>query len=92
VFDPLVERFGSEFTVMLDADELEITRIAGAEISSAIIKTRNQEIEVTPGYDGVYGVPRFEKMKKTTETKPKTSKETKKDALHMQEYLQSHQD
>jgi uncharacterized protein (TIGR00375 family) len=55
----LVGRFGSEFEVMLDADERELEKIAGEEVADAIIRTRNQEVEIAPGYDGVYGVPKF---------------------------------
>ena len=55
----LIGKFGSEFGVMLDADEKEIGKVAGAELADAIIKTRNQDVEISPGYDGVYGVPKF---------------------------------
>ena len=59
IFTPLVKRFGSEFFVMLDAEEKELARVAGEDVASAIMQTRRQEVSIDPGYDGVYGVPKF---------------------------------
>ena len=55
----LVGRFGSEFGVMLDADEPELKKAAGGALGEAIMQTRRQEVDISPGYDGVYGVPKF---------------------------------
>ncbi|HEV2120087.1 MAG TPA: endonuclease Q family protein [Candidatus Bathyarchaeia archaeon] len=51
----LVGQFGSEYSVMLDAPEDRLLAVAGPEISSAILRVRNDDIFVAPGYDGVYG-------------------------------------
>ena len=55
IYNPLVKKFGSEYTVMLDAPEDELKNAVGPEISSAIIRVRNDDFFVQPGYDGVYG-------------------------------------
>jgi len=54
----LVEAFGDEFKVLLDAPREAIGQIAGSKTADAVIAAREGTIEVTPGYDGVYGTPR----------------------------------
>ncbi len=101
----LIGKFGSEFAIMLDAEEGEIAQVAGEELTDAIMKTRRQEVEIEPGYDGVYGVPKFAKKKadenNTTAEKPLAAakksktigtaqqKETPKKQKGLQEYFKS---
>src|SRR3989442_10925448 len=54
-YNMLVGKFGSEYSVMLDVPEDQLLQVAGPEISSAILRVRNDDIFVEPGYDGVYG-------------------------------------
>jgi len=54
-YNMLVGKFGSEYSVMLDASEARLLAEAGPEISSAILRVRNDDVFVEPGYDGVYG-------------------------------------
>src|SRR3989338_5660888 len=56
----LVNEFGSEFNVVLDAEEPKLRRITTEKIAENIIRNRNQKIPFKPGYDGVYGVPMFD--------------------------------
>ena len=55
IYNSLVEKFGSEYSVMLDAPEDQLRSAVGLEISRAIIRVRNDDVFVRPGYDGVYG-------------------------------------
>ncbi len=54
-YERLVNRFGSEFKVLLEADVEQIARQSNPEIARAISKMRAGAIKVIPGYDGVYG-------------------------------------
>ncbi|TMI29471.1 DNA helicase UvrD [Candidatus Bathyarchaeota archaeon] len=54
-YNMLVGKFGSEYSVMLDVPEGQLLQVAGPEISGAILRVRNDDIFVEPGYDGVYG-------------------------------------
>jgi uncharacterized protein (TIGR00375 family) len=54
-YNMLVGKFGSEYSVMLAASEAQLLAAAGPEISSAILRVRNDDVFVEPGYDGLYG-------------------------------------
>lgn len=54
-YNALVDKFGSEYSVMLDVPEEQLVQEAGSELSNAILKVRRDEVFVEPGYDGVYG-------------------------------------
>lgn len=64
VYDKLIEKFGSEFNVLLKANEAEIKKNSDEKIAEYIIKNRNQQIKFHPGYDGEYGHPIFDENKK----------------------------
>ena len=55
----LVKAIGDEFQVLLDAPRGAVESVAGGRLADAVIAAREGAIEVTPGYDGVYGVPRM---------------------------------
>ncbi len=60
----LINRLGSEFKILLDLDEDTLTKEMNPKIAEGIIKVRKGDIEIDPGYDGVYGkVSVFEKEK-----------------------------
>ncbi len=74
MYTGLVNRFGSEYKVMLDAAEGEILQVAGEEVSAAVSAVRSNKVRVTPGYDGVYGVVNFPKIGvSNTNRKPRSS-------------------
>jgi len=54
-YNMLVGKFGSEYSVMLEAPEAQLLAGAGPEIARAILRVRNDDVFVEPGYDGVYG-------------------------------------
>lgn len=51
----LVSRFGSEFRILLDLPEGELARGTPPRILAGIRKVRAGELQIRPGYDGVYG-------------------------------------
>jgi uncharacterized protein (TIGR00375 family) len=51
----LVTHFGSEFRILLDLPEEELAPATPPKILTAIRKVRAGELEIRPGYDGVYG-------------------------------------
>lgn len=56
-FYKLNKEFGSEFNTLLKVPEQELKKIVDVKLAEAIIKNRNQQIKVKPGYDGEYGIP-----------------------------------
>lgn len=57
----------SEFSILLDLPETELTRMTSPEIVSAILAVRRGEVDLTPGYDGEYGIIRPKSSYKKSE-------------------------
>lgn len=51
----LVRRFGSEFGILLFVPEEELSQGAPSGVAAAIRRVQGGELEIRPGYDGVYG-------------------------------------
>jgi len=56
----LIQHFGNEYNVMLNAPREEIGKIAGPKVAEAIMKVRLGQIRYEPGFDGIYGKIIFE--------------------------------
>jgi uncharacterized protein (TIGR00375 family) len=55
----LMDAFGSEFKVLLDATRETLSKTVDEKLASAIVNVREGRIRINPGYDGVYGYPVF---------------------------------
>ena len=55
IYNLLVERFGNEYAVLIDASKDALRALVDEQIADAIIKVREGRFKVVPGYDGVYG-------------------------------------
>ena len=71
-FQKLIDRFGSEFNVLLNVSFEQLKGVVSDNIAKAIIDIRDNKIEINPGFDGVYGYPVFDKK----DIKPLSKKET----------------
>ncbi|MFH1790428.1 MAG: endonuclease Q family protein [Candidatus Omnitrophota bacterium] len=51
----LVSVFGSEFHLLLEAEENDIIEKCGPGIAQAVLNVRKGNVKISPGYDGEYG-------------------------------------
>ena len=51
----LTTYFGNEFSILLELPEKNLLACAEEKIARSIIKVRKENVEIHPGYDGVYG-------------------------------------
>ena len=70
IYNLLIERFGNEYAVIIDASREELAKIVNTHVAEAIIRVREERMTIHPGYDGVYG--RLEFQKNSQEKKPFT--------------------
>lgn len=49
----------NEFDILMNVSQEALEKVTTTEVTKAIIAVRKGEVAFTPGYDGVYGVPRF---------------------------------
>ena len=63
-YNRLVEAFGNEMKVLLEAPESDLKKASDESLAAAIIKNRQGKVEVRPGFDGEYGKPVFEAEEK----------------------------
>ena len=55
IYNLLIEKFGDEYTVLIDASNKDLGKVIEPRIADAIIKVREGLLKVIPGYDGGYG-------------------------------------
>jgi len=55
IYNELVEKFGNEYTIVMEASKDALTKVVDEKVAEAIIRVRERRAKVIPGYDGVYG-------------------------------------
>ncbi len=55
VYNKLIEVFGDEYTVLIDASKEALEKAVEPQFAEAIVRVREGKVTVVPGYDGVYG-------------------------------------
>ena len=79
IYNPLISKFGDEYTVLIDTPKEALVMVADPLVAEAIVKVREGNVTVIPGYDGVYGrlvlspnieITKTEAVSNTTRLKP----------------------
>ena len=55
MYELMIASIGNEFEILLDAEISDITKGSTIMISEAIRRMRANEMNIRPGYDGVFG-------------------------------------
>jgi uncharacterized protein (TIGR00375 family) len=55
IYNSLIETFGDEYSVSIDASKEMLSKVVDEKIAEAIVRVREGTVKVIPGYDGVYG-------------------------------------
>lgn len=55
IYNLLVGKFGSEYSVLIDVSKEDLRSVVGEEIAEAIVRVREGNVQIIPGYDGIYG-------------------------------------
>ena len=54
-YDQLIKKFGNEFSILTEESRESLLSGANPKIAEAILRVREERVQIEPGYDGVYG-------------------------------------
>jgi len=77
----LISRGESEFHILLDLSEEELTELGGKKLAQAVVKMRQGEVYKEAGYDGVYGKIKIFSRPQLDSSKEKTEKNSPQNRL-----------
>lgn len=66
IYHDIITQCGAEFTVLLDTSIQDIKKIS-SEVADAIEKMRHGDLDIRPGYDGIFGEIRLKQKKKVAQ-------------------------
>jgi PHP family Zn ribbon phosphoesterase len=69
--DKLISAFGTEFNVLMSANQEAISEASDVEIAQAIQNMRDDKVSIMPGYDGTYGKIDLLNREKPSKPKPR---------------------
>ena len=55
IYNSLIERFNNEYAVLIEVSKEALMSVADEQIAEAIVRVREGNVRMAPGYDGVYG-------------------------------------
>lgn len=70
-YEKLIEAIGNEFFILLEADMQQIENVADPLVAEGIRRVRDGELNIEPGYDGVFGIIEVFTDKERTQFQPK---------------------
>lgn len=72
-YEKMIHSVGSEFSILLDADEVTLRSAALPEVAAGILRVREGKVHIEPGYDGEYGKIEIFKQGEQQEVAPQRS-------------------
>jgi len=69
IYNKLIKEFNDEFNVLLNVNYSDLIKVVHEKLAKVIVKNRNGELRIRPGFDGVYGSVILDKEEKIKEQK-----------------------